>query len=119
MLNHLSQVKIFIKLDIIFAFNKLQMKEEDKALIIFCTHFELFKYLVMFFDLCNESVLFQKYINDTLHKYLNKFCTSYLNDILIYFDNKLDHEVYIKLILQKLQQAKLQADIIKCKSHVT
>jgi len=28
-LNHLSQVKIFIKLDIIFAFNHLRIKEED------------------------------------------------------------------------------------------
>jgi len=28
-LNHLSQIKIFIKLDIIFAFNHLRIKEED------------------------------------------------------------------------------------------
>ncbi len=118
-LNHLNWAKIFIKLNIISAFNRLQIKEKDEAFIIFCTQFELFKYLVMLFDLCNESVSFQKYINNILHEHLNKFCTAYLNDILIYFDNKLKHEIYVKLILWKLQEADLQMNIIKCKFHVT
>ncbi len=118
-LNHLSQAKIFIKLNIISAFNQLWIKEEDEVLIIFCTEFELFKYLVMLFNLCNESVSFQKYINNTFHKHLNKFCTAYLNDILIYFDNELEHEIHVKLILRKLQEANLQTNIIKCKFHVT
>ncbi len=102
MLNHLSWAKIFIKLNIISAFNRLWIKEEDEALIIFHTWFELFKYLIMLFNLCNESVSFQKYINNTFCKHLNKFCTAYLNDILIYFNNKLKHKIHVKLILQKL-----------------
>ncbi len=117
-LNHLSQAKIFIKLNIISAFNRLWIKEEDEALIIFHTWFELFKYLVMLFNLCNKSVSFQKYINNTLYKYLNKFYTASLNDILIYFDNELEHKIHVKLILRKLQEANLQMNIIKCKFHV-
>ncbi len=118
-LNHLSQAKIFIKLNIISAFNRLWIKEEDEALIVFCTQFELFKYLIMLFNLCNESVSFQKYINNIFHEHLNKFCTAYLNDILIYFNNELEHEIHVKLILRKLQEANLQMNIIKCKFHVT
>jgi len=72
----------------------------------------------MLFDLCNESVSFQKYINNTFCKHLNKFCTAYLNDILIYFNNKLEHEIHVKLILRKLQEKNLQINIIKCKFHV-
>ncbi len=119
MLNRLSWAKIFIKLNIISAFNRLWIKEEDEALIVFCTWFELFKYLVMLFDLCNESVSFQKYINNTFCKHLDKFCTAYLNDILIYFDNELEHKIHVKLILWKLQEADLQMNIIECKFHVT
>ena len=119
MLNHLNWAKIFIKLNIIFAFNWLQIKEKDETFIIFCTQFELFKYLVMLFNLCNESVSFQKYINNTLYEHLNKFYTAYLNDILIYFDNELKHKIYVKLILQKLQEADFQMNIIKCKFHIT
>ncbi len=100
--NHLSWAKIFVKLNIISAFNWLWIKKEDKALIIFCTWFELFKYLVMLFNLCNEFVSFQKYINNIFHEHLNKFYTAYLNDILIYFDNELEHEIHGKLILRKL-----------------
>jgi len=72
----------------------------------------------MLFDLCNESVLFQKYINNILHEHLNKFCIAYLNDILIYSNDELKHEVHVKLILQKLRKTDFQTDIIKCKFHI-
>jgi hypothetical protein len=51
------------------------------------------------FDLCNESTSFQEYINDILREFLDKFCIAYLNDILIYNDNELEHKIYVKLIL--------------------
>jgi len=73
----------------------------------------------MLFNLCNELISFQKYINNTFHKHLNKFYIAYLNDILIYSNNELEHEIYVKLILRKLQEADLQMNIIKCKFHVT
>ena len=98
-LNCLSRAKIFIKLDIITAFNQLCIREEDESLIMFHTYFKLFKYLVMLFGLCNEPALFQNYINNTLREYLDDFCTVYLNDILIYSDNKAEHEIHIKCVL--------------------
>ncbi len=73
----------------------------------------------MLFNLYNEFVSFQKYINNILCKHLNKFCTAYLNDILIYFDNELKHEIHVKLILWKLQETNFQMNIIKCKFHIT
>ena len=72
----------------------------------------------MFFSLCNEPASFQKYINDIFWKYLNKFCTVYLNDILIYSDNETEHKIHIKHILQKLKEINLQTDIIKYIFHI-
>jgi hypothetical protein len=72
----------------------------------------------MLFDLCNEFISFQKYINNIFCKHLNKFCITYLNDILIYLNNELEHKVYVKLILQKLRETDFQTDIIKFKFHV-
>jgi hypothetical protein len=118
-LNRLSRVKIFTKIDIIAAFNRLRIKKEDEELIAFRTRFNLFEFLILSFDLCNEFVSFQHYINDTLREYLNDFCTIYLNDILIYSDNELEHKTHVKKILLKLRNAELQANIIKCKFHVT
>ena len=70
------------------------------------------------FGLCNSSVSFQNYINDTLQKYLNNFCTVYLDDILIYSKIEAEHEIHVKCVLQKLREVSLQADITKCTFHV-
>jgi len=53
----------------------------------------------MFFVLYNELVLFQEYINDIFREFLDKFCIAYLDNILIYNNNKSKYEIYIKLIL--------------------
>ena len=118
-LNRFNRVKIVIKFDIIFVFNKLRIREEDKFLIAFRTRFELFEYFVMFFDLCNEFVSFQNYINDIFHEFLNDFYIAYLDNILIYNDNEIEHEFHVKRVFQKLIDASLQINIIKCVFHVT
>ena len=38
-------------------------------------------------------------MNDVLFDYLDDFCTTYLDDILIYSENELDYEEYIKKVL--------------------
>ena len=117
-LNRLSRIKIYIKLDIIVVFNRIRIREENESLIAFRTRFELFEYLVMSFDLCNESVTFQSYINESLREFLDNFCIAYLDDILIYSDNETEHEFYVKLVLQKFREADFQINIIKCSFHV-
>ena len=117
-LNCLSWARIFTKLNIIAAFNRLCIWEDDEALTAFCTYFSLFEYLIMPFSLCNGPASFQNYINDTLQKYLDNFCTVYLNDILIYSEIKSEHEIHVKCVLQKLREVSLQADITKCTFHV-
>ena len=57
-LNRLSHVKIFAKLNNFFVFNRLRIKKEDEVLTIFRTRFDLFEYLIMLFDLCNEFISF-------------------------------------------------------------
>jgi hypothetical protein len=54
-----------------------------------------------------------------LFDYLDDFCTTYLDNILIYFDNVLEHKHYIKLVLQRLRDTGLQVDIKKTKFYVT
>ena len=42
----------------------------------------------------------------------------YLDDILIYSEIKAEHEIHVKRVLQKLHEADLQADIIKCVFYI-
>ena len=53
------------------------------------------------------------------HEYLDDFCTTYLGDILIYSDNEAEHEIHVKRVLQKLEEAGLQVNITKCAFHIT
>ena len=118
-LNQLSKARMFSKLDIISAFNRLRIREGDEKLTAFRTRFGLFEYLVMPFGLCNGPASFQHFINDTLREYLDNFCTAYLDDILIYSEFEAEHEIHVKRILAKLRKAGLQIDITKCEFHVT
>ena len=42
-------------------------------------------------------------MNDVLFEYLDVFYITYLDDILIYSKNPLEHETYVKLVLEKLR----------------
>ena len=117
-LNRFNRVKIFIKLNIIIVFNQFCIREENEILIAFRIRFELFEYLIIFFDLCNEFAFFQNYINDTFHEYLDNFCIAYLDDILIYNNNEIKHEFHVRHVLQKFREINLQINIIKCTFHV-
>ena len=41
----------------------------------------------------------------------------YLNNILIYFNIKEEHKLYVKEVLQRLQEAKLFLKLSKCKFY--
>ena len=54
-----------------------------------------------------------------LFNYLDDFCTTYLDDILIYLDNKLEHEQYVKKVLERLRNTSLQINLKKYEFYVT
>ena len=58
-------------------------------------------------------------MNNVLFDYLDEFCTAYLDDILIYSDNELEHEHYIKKVLKQLCNTGLQINLKKYEFHVT
>ena len=65
--------KYFIRLNIIIAFNKLRMHSNNENFIIFVIFFGAYKYRVLSFELINDSIIYQQYINDILFEYLNNF----------------------------------------------
>jgi hypothetical protein len=54
-----------------------------------------------------------------LFPYLNEFCTTYINDILIFSENPTKYHKHVTQILEKLRSAGLQADIKKSEFFVT
>ena len=114
-LNNIFKIKWFIKLNVITAFHKLRIQKEDEWLTAFRTKYELFEWLIIFFDMTDAPSTFQRYINWVLRKFLNEFVSTYLDDILIYINDSLkEHRRHVRSILIKLQKAELYIDIEKC-----
>ena len=118
-LAQLSKAKIFSKIDIRQAFHKLRMEEASEDLTTFTTRFGAYKWRVLPFGLTGGPSTWQHYINDVLWKFLNDFCTAYLDDILIYSKNRKEHSTHVRKVLERLRAAGLQADIDKCEFFVT
>lgn len=65
------------------------------------------------------SASWQHFINDVLWEYLNQFCNTYLNNILIYSRNLREHKEHVRQVLAKLCKFGIQVNIYKCKFHIT
>jgi len=117
-LARIQESKYLTRLNIIVAFNKLRMHSDSEDLTIFITFFDSYKYHVMLFELINESMFYQHYMNDVLFEYLHQFCQIYLDDIIIYSKILKKHKRHVRLILNRLREADLQMNINKCKFHV-
>jgi len=118
-LARISRAKIFTKLDIRQAFHRVRMDPASEELTTFRTRYGQYKCKVLPFGLTNGPATYQRYMNDVLFEYLDDFCTAYLDDIIIYSEDVAEHELHVRKVLQKLQEAGLQVDIKKCEFSVT
>jgi hypothetical protein len=118
-LARLSRAKIYTKLDVIAAFNRIRIAEGQEYLMAFNIHYSLYETLVIPFGLSNAPAIFQACINKVLYLYLDVFCTTYINNILVYSDDLTSHKQHVRLVIKALQDAGLQFDIKKYKFEVT
>jgi hypothetical protein len=56
------------------------------------------------FSLANAPATFQSYIHRALGGLLDRTCVVYLDNILIYSENKEDHSSHVKKVLDRLIQ---------------
>ncbi|KAL1979106.1 hypothetical protein VTN96DRAFT_6844 [Rasamsonia emersonii] len=118
LMERLSQAKIFTKLDIRQGFHRIRMDPASEDLTTFRTRYGSYKYKVMPFGLTNGPATFQRFINETFLDYLDDFLTAFIDDLLVYSNNELEHQEHVKKVLQRLREAGLQASISKCEFHV-
>ena len=59
----------------------------------------MYKCKVLPFGLTNGLATYQRYINDILFDYLDDFYTAYLDNIIIYSKNELEHEEHVYKVL--------------------
>jgi len=83
-IDKLKKAKYFNKLDLIWGYNNIQIKEEDKWKAVFLINKGLFEPQVMYFGLCNSSRTFQKMINSIFWELLHKgILVNYIDNFVI------------------------------------
>jgi hypothetical protein len=118
-LDLISQAKIFTKLDITAAFNRIRIAEGHEYKTAFITRFGLYESLVMPFGLCGAPATWQRFLNDQLYDILDVYATAYLDDILVYSKNRTEHVEHVREVLRRLIKCGLNADIKKCEFFTT
>lgn len=118
-LQRAGKAKWYTKLDVSQAFHRKRIAKGDEWKTAFRTRYGLYEWNVMPFGLANAPSSFQRYINHTLREYLDDFCSAYVDDVLVFSDGTLEeHEMEVRKVLSKMQDAGLYLDIDKCEFSV-
>jgi hypothetical protein len=118
LLDRISRIKFFIKFDIRDGYHRLRMIPREEWKIAFHYRYGLFEYTIISFDLYNTPGIFQYYMNDTFHEFLDKFLIIYLNDLFIFSDILKEYKRYIRMILERLQEVGLYLKSSKYQFHI-
>ena len=111
--------KIYTALDLRGAYNLVRIKKGDEWKTAFRTPFGHFEYLVMPFGLTNAPAIFQSMMDKIFRDLIGVSVVVYLDDILIYSQNEVDHERHVREVLLRLQQHKLYCKLSKCDFFTT
>ena len=77
------------------------------------TRYGSYEFLVMPFGLCNAPATFMSIMNGIFHDEMDECVVVYIDDILIYSRNEIEHARNLKKVLEKLRENKLYVNAEK------
>ena len=110
----MAKAKVFSKIDLRSGCHQIRIRLEDIPKTAFSTRYDLDEYLVMSFGLTNAPAYFMYLMNSVFMPKLDKFVVMFIDDILIYSENEVDHAEHMRIVLSRLREHKLYAKFSKC-----
>lgn len=112
--DQLQGADYFSKIDLFLGYHQVHVRESDVQKTTFRTRYGHYKFLVMTFGLTNAPSVFMDLLNRVCKLFLDIFVIVFIDDILIYFKDKKEHERHLCNLLEILKKQKLYAKFSKC-----
>ena len=109
----LHGAKIFTTLDLHSGYYHIALDQDSKAKTAFVTLFGKYEFNAVPFGLVQAPAYFQQLITIVLQD-CRDFAMAYLDDIIIFSQNKDEHLKHIEIIFKKLKKADLKLKESKC-----
>jgi hypothetical protein len=84
--------------------NQIKVKRVDRFKTTFITRWGTFAYERMPFGLCNEGATFQRAMQISLDDLIGKIIQIYLDDLIVYSNNRSDHFGHLRKILMRCRK---------------
>ena len=111
--------KIWSKSDMTNSFFQTLVHPDDVPLTAVTTPFGLYEWVVMPMGLKNSPPIHQRRMTNALHEHIGCICHVYLDDVIIWSDNLIDHKKHVNMVMEALQKAHLYLNAKKCYFFLT
>ena len=108
----LKGAKVFSSIDLRSGYHHIALGKSSRAKTVFVTPFGKYKFLMVPFGLAQAPAYFQLLMNKVL-KGLT-FVMTYLDDIIIFSQNELQHLEHLEIVFSHLREAGLKMKHSKC-----
>ena len=105
---------VFSKIDLRSGYHQLKIRPQDVPKTAFVTRYGLYEFLVMSFGLTNAPAYFMNLMNSVFMDCLDKFVVVFIDDVLIYSRSEEEHEIHLRMVLERLRAHQLYAKFSKC-----
>ena len=97
--DQLRGVRVYFKIDLHTGYHQLRVREVDIPKTTFRTRYGHFEFTAMPFGLTNAPTAFMDLMHKVFQPYLDQFVVVLVDDILIYFRSKEEHEDHLRVVL--------------------
>jgi hypothetical protein len=111
--DQLSKAKVFSKIDLRYDYHQIKIYPEDIPKTAFSTRYGLYEYLIMSFGLTNAPAHFMYLMNSVFMRELDKFVVIFIDDILIYSENKEEHVEHLRIVLSRLREQRRYKEALR------